>query len=170
MSNKPGRRKRYDSTLKAECRVMFVEHEQSYQKISDYYDGSPSAQCIQQWATKKDARTGKSWADERNEKADGKYLALSPQAQASKVLERINFLLADDVENWDPKQADALAKTQKVLEKIVDKKFQVPMMYELLKKLIEFLKLHYSDQVTAELLNAIRHFKNELRKKLELGI
>jgi hypothetical protein len=164
------KRIRYNSDIKAEARLLFVENELSFEKISEYFNGTPTAQCIQQWATKPDKKSGKSWKDERREKADGKYLNLSPQAQANKIMERINFLLESPVESWDPRQADALAKTQKTLEKLVDKKFQIPMMFELLRLLVEFLKMHYPEFITPEFLNALRHFKNDKKKKLELGL
>jgi hypothetical protein len=164
------KRIRYNSTIKAEAKLLFIENELSFEKISEYFDGTPTAQCIQQWANKPDKKTGKSWKDERKEKADNKYLNLSPQAQANKIMERINYLLQSPVESWDPRQADALAKTQKTLEKLVDKKFQIPMMYELLKNQIDFFKLHYPDILTPEYLNAVRHYKNETKKKLEFGL
>lgn len=156
---------RYTFKVKNEIHNKFVKDGISAREISRQYEGKPSAQQIMNWARKK--INGQTWEEERDEYQAHEYETLSPQGQVQKILLRINKLLTEDISRFTTKDADAIAKLQKTMERIVDKKFQIPMMFELLTKLIEFLMKHYAEIVTHDFLNAIRHFKNELRERLE---
>lgn len=158
--------KRYDFKTKNEIHNKFVKEGISVRELSRQYNGNPSAQCIIYWSRQR-VEGKPTWEEERDEYQANEYEKLSPQNQVQKILMRINKILSQDVSTFTTKDADALAKLQKMMERIVDKKFQIPMMFELLTKEIEFLMRHYSELVTTDFLNAIRHFKNELKEKLE---
>lgn len=165
--NKIKRRNNYGPEIKAKCKDMLVREGLNVETISQRMKGRPHQNSIRKWARKKE--NGKTWYDLRNEYQDMLYENLSPQSQAEKILQRINFVLQKDLSQFSTADADSLAKLQKMMERVVDKKFQIPMLYELLTKLIEFLKSNYKELVTKELINAVRHFKNELKNELELG-
>jgi hypothetical protein len=166
----------YDSSLWAEIKFLFVDKGFSAVQISKQYGGKPTYQAVQNRAKKKDPATGFSWMDERGQREKDKYLKLSPQSQASQLMDAVDsiiVMLTNKLKrgSTDAKEistvADSLAKVNKTLEKIVDKKFQVPMLYEFLETFVNFLLLHYKTIITPEFINAVKHFKNETRKKLE---
>ena len=86
----------------------------------------------------------------------------------------IDKILNTDFAELDPKAisslADALRKTQRSMEFIVNKDFQIPMLFEFLTKLIEFLSRFYKHLLTSELKNAIKHFKNDTYRGLAMRI
>lgn len=164
---------RYSAKIKAEIRLLFVQEGKSPAEISRLYDNKPTAQGIINWSKSKPKNgKGQSWIEEREEFEQQMYENLSPQSQADKILKKINVLLSQDNKSFTTKDADALAKLQKVMEKLVDKKFQVPVMFHMLTRLIDFFAKHYSKflkggEITkGEFINAIKHFKNELKDEL----
>jgi len=121
----------YDGNLRAECRFLFIDKGFSPTQLSKHFGGKPSYQCIQNWAKKKDKQTGLSWIDEREKRTKDKYLKLSPQSQASKLMDALDStitMLVDKLSQGkgDAKElstlADSLSKISKTLEKNVDKK------------------------------------------------
>lgn len=169
----PVPRRRYDSKLKAEVKMLYIDRELSPRQISEMFKGRPTAQVIDQWASRKDPNTSMSWKDEKGNLLNDNYARLSPQAQAKKIM-RILDAIVDKQIPGDYKGlsqlADALAKVNKSLEKVVDKDFQIPMLFEFLSKLVGFLNLHYKEILTPQLSNALKHFKNDLRKQFESGL
>lgn len=168
--------KRYSSQVKAEAKFMRVDKEMSYTQISNHFNGHPSASQVRIWAQKKDPVSKISWEDELKMKAKDKYRKLSPQSQAQGLMDALDHIiikLGAKLKTGDGNvkelstMADSLSKVNKTLEKIVDKKFQIPMLYEFLENFISFLALHYKQLITPEFINAVKHFKNETRKKLE---
>jgi transposase len=157
---------KYAPQLIAEIKFKFVHEGLSARVISKGYDGKPSIQTIINWSIiiNKD---GSNWVSERDEFIQKQYEKLSPQSQAGKILERINILLQKPSKSFTTKDADALAKLQKVMEKLIDKNFQLPVMYSMLSDFVVFLKDNYIELLLPELglLNAVRHFKNNLKDK-----
>ena len=64
------------------------------------------------------------------------------------------------------KFADSIAKLTASLDKVGGIKHQVPTMYHMLEQLVRFIRLHYADLLTKDFLEAIRDFKNHLRREL----
>lgn len=157
---------KYSPKLRAEIKLLFVQHGKSALEISKQYGGKPTAQAVLNWSRELN-KEGVSWEDERDEYQQREYEKLSPQSQADKILKRIDLLLQKSPKSFTTKDADALAKLQKVMEKLVDKKFQIPTMYHVLTRLLEFISLNYKSLLGDELINAIRHFKNQLKEELE---
>lgn len=155
----------YSPEVRAEVKKMFVLEGRSAKYISGYFKGKPSLQTIMNWANDKN-KEGKNWFDEREEYELQRYEQISPKGLANKILQKINFLLNKDDSNFSVKDADALAKLRVALERITDRKYQIPMMYEMLTDLTTFLREHYPKLANQELVNAIRHFKNTLKERL----
>jgi hypothetical protein len=153
--------KPFSPDLKAKIRFMYVDEGKSALEISKKFHGNPSAQTIALWAKKN------GWNNEKNEHEHNEYERLSPQSLANKILQRIAHILNKKVSSFTTRDADALAKLRITMEKITDKKYQIPLMYELLTSLIDFLNMNYPVFITEEFLNAIRHFKNDLKADLE---
>jgi hypothetical protein len=163
MSKKPS----YDLDTYNRAHIEFVEKGYSPRKISDEMGGSPHHQTIRQWAKKPNKKTGKDWYDEREELRQKKYESSSPQAITLKILDKINDLLK--VENFTPKDADALAKLQSSLNKIVDRKFQIPVMFDMLENLVRFARNRHPKVCDDDFIIMIREFKNDLYARLNQG-
>jgi len=157
---------RYGPKVKAEIHKEFVEGKPAT-VISKEFRNKPTAQQILNWAHAKDRETGKNWFDEKRDYELEQYEGLSPQTQAQKILKKIDRLISKSDKSFTTKDADALSKLQKLMEKLIDKKFQLPTMYHLLTRFMEFISLHYKKLLTKELINAIRHFKNSLKEEFE---
>ena len=153
--------KPFSPEIKAKIRFLYVDKGLSALEISKKYHGNPSAQTISLWAK------ANGWNIERTETTQEEYEKLSPQNLANKILQHIAHILDKKKARFTTKDADALAKLRVSMEKITDKKYQIPMMYELLTNEVDFLNKNYPQFITEEFLNAIRHFKNELKSKLE---
>lgn len=153
--------KPFPPDVKAKIRFLYVDEGKSALDISKKYKGNPSAQTISLWAKQN------GWNQERTEHTHEEYEKLSPQNLATKILKHIAHILDKKTARFTTKDADALAKLRVAMEKITDKKYQIPMMYELLTNEVDFLNKNYPQFVTEEFLNAIRHFKNELKANLE---
>jgi hypothetical protein len=145
----------------AKIKALYVNEGKSALDISKKCHGQPSSQTISGWVKKYD------WNKLRDEYLNEKYEELSPQNIAQKILQKIHHLLNQDVKKFTTKDADALAKLRVSMEKLTDKKYQIPMMYEVLTQFIEFLTGNYPQYVNDEFLNVVRHFKNELKSNLE---
>jgi len=158
--------KRYPPQIRAEAKSMLVCEGKSAKEIAELYDHEPCVQTILNWAAHKN-KEGKNWYDIRDEYEHNKYEALSPKGLAFKILNKINMLLNTDNSKFGVKDADAIAKLRVSLEKLTDKKYQIPMMYEVLTLFVKFLKQHYPEVVNGNFLNAVRHFKNSLKEVLD---
>lgn len=157
--------KRYDAHTYNEAKRLFVEEEKSPREISLAFSGRPSWQTVQKWTHDLDSE-GRDWKELREEFRNTNYENISPQQQAKKILEKINEILHNE-DKWDVKHADALSKLQKTFEKIVDVKYQIPVMFQLLTDLLKYLKKYYPEFVTEDFLSAIRDFKNYLRGRID---
>jgi hypothetical protein len=146
------------------CKRMFIEENMSPKSISEEMGGKPAETTLQNWAKKKD-RKGKTWFDYRDKYRADSYEQASPEAMARKILDRINVILSKT--DFTTKDADALAKLQKALEKITDPRYQIPVMFDMLTEFTLFMKSDYDHLLNKEMIMAIRHFKNKLRKRLE---
>ena len=158
----------YTPEQRAKIKFMFINKAMSALEISKEFNGKPSPQCILNWSRLVNSE-GKTWELEREEYEQHQYEKLSPQSQAEKILLRIELMLNKPLKGFTTKDADALSKLQKVMEKLSDKKFQVPTMYYVLTRFGEFLAVNYKDLLKPEsgLTNAIRHFKNVLKEEFE---
>ena len=156
----------YTPQQKAECKLMFIQQGKSAWEISKHFGGKPSVQTILNWTKKKNS-DDLTWEAEKEQFEQHSYEKLSPQNLAEKILKRIEMILLESPKSFTTKDADALAKLQKVMEKLIDKKFQIPTMYHVLTRLLEFLSLHYKTLLCPELINAVRHFKNVLKEEME---
>ncbi len=157
----------FDDQLYNRVKRMYVEEGLGGETISRELDGQVSMNTVRNWARKKDPDTGKSWRDLRREIRDQNYEKVSPQAMANRILSRIHEIL--NKTGFTNSDADALWKLQKNLERLTDKRFQIPVMFQFLEDQVKFMRKNYGHLMTEEYLTAIRHFKNELRVRLEEG-
>jgi hypothetical protein len=157
---------KFSATVYNEAKRLFIEEELSLHQISARFNGHPSAPAIHKWSKIPD-NDGKTWKDYKLAYRDELYNMVSPQAIAVKILDNIQKLLNN--ENFGTKDADALAKLQKSMQKITDPKYQIPVMYSMLTDQMKFFQKHYPQIVNKDLVDAIRHFKNELGKRLSSG-
>lgn len=155
--------KHYDSGIRIEARRLFVQEEKEPHEIARIFKHRPSANTIMKWAKEKN-KDGKDWFDQRREWEENEYEKISPRNIAGKILGRIDQILSKD--KFGSKDADALAKLQKNLEKITDVRYQIPVMYQLLTEFMSFLKLHHRDLITPSLVEGFKDFRTEIRKKL----
>ena len=158
----------YSPEQRAKIKFMFINKAMSALEISKEFNGKPSPQCILNWSRLINSE-GRTWELEREEYEQHQYEKLAPQNLAEKILERINVVLSKSSKRFTTKDADALSKLQKVMEKLVNKKFQTPTMFYVLTRFGEFLSVNYKDLLKPELglTNAIRHFKNVLKEEFE---
>jgi len=133
----------------------------SFIQISELFQGRPTHQIIALWAKKGN------WKKERQDYEQRYYEKISPNVVAQNLYEKIAVILAR--KNFSSKDADALAKLHKTLGVIINPSYQLPIMYQVLKEYIDFMKRNYPKLITDELINSIRHFKNELRERLTKG-
>lgn len=159
-----GKQKRtpYSITLVETAHVMYVQQGKSAVEIARELNG-PTHQTITNWANRqRKAPNGKltSWVIERAEFSEAEYARLSPAAQAQKIMAQMNMIISKPPSSFTTKDADALAKMQKLLSEVTAAKYQVPMMFEVLTDFVGFLKLHYPEQLSEPFNNALLHFKN----------
>jgi len=146
---------------------MYVEEGLGGETITAELQGAITKNTVRNWARKVDPVTGKSWKDLRREVRDRNYEKVSPAAMANRILNRIHEILYK--QGFTNSDADALAKLQRSLERLTDKRFQIPVMFQFLEDQVKFMRKNYGHLMTEEYLTAIRHFKNELRARLEEG-
>jgi hypothetical protein len=155
--------KHYDMGVRLEIRRLFVQEEKEPHEIANIFDRRPSANTIMKWAKEKNGDE-KNWYDQRRERENDEYERISPKSIASKILNRIDEILRK--EKFGNADADALAKLQKSLEKIADVRYQIPVMYQLLREYTDFVKSNYRDLICERFVESIKDFRTEIRKKL----
>lgn len=153
----------YDHDIYNSAKRMFIEEGKKPSEISVALGGKPAKSTIVNWAAKEDS-TNKNWHQYRQEYIKDSYELATPDAMARKILEKISLILNQS--DFTTKDADALAKLQRSLEKITQPRHQVPVMYEMLESFVTFMQKQYPHLINKDLLNAVRDFKNELRKRL----
>ena len=137
----------------------------SYNEIAKQ-PGMPAVPTLSNWGKKKNT-DGLTWDDEMEQFQSERFALLAPGGLAVKILRAIEHLMNKDVSKLTGKDADALAKYHKAFVRIVDKKYHVHMMFEVLGDFLVFLKNNYPDLVKdGKVFNAIRNFKNTLLTKL----
>lgn len=159
LTNNEGKMKSYDNDQFVEIKRLYVIDGKSALEISKIYQKKPTAQTILNWAKKFD------WDTEKEKAIQDKFDAISPKNLASKILEQISAIVNKD--GFTPKDADALAKLQSALQKVTDKNYQLPVMYQVLTDFLEFIRINYPLLLTDDLIKAVRDFKNEIKAKLE---
>lgn len=156
--------KRYPPKVIANCKELLVCEGWSPRKISDFYDGEPYWQTVQNWANEEDPETGKNWYDEQKEFMDSQINSVSPKMLSQKLLQRM-WEAANDPEFSDG-TADRISKLMKNWTQATDPANRIPVLYEFLEEQIDFLKKYHKPLVTKDLLEALRDYKNYQRNKL----
>lgn len=155
--------KRYPPEVIKNCKDLLVFEGWSPRKISDFYDGEPYWQTVQNWANEEN-EDGQTWYDERQEFIDTKIDSVSPKMLSQKLLKRMTEAAEDP--NFSDGTADRIAKLMKNWRQLTDPSNQIPVIYEMLEDQIEFFKKYHKEVVSKEYLEAMREFKNYQRKKL----
>ena len=153
--------KKFKADVKNECRHMYVFDGKSALEISKHFAGTPTHQTISNWI-----KRGQ-WDEERRMHENDMFEKASPKGLAQKILDKINTILSLDNASFTTKDADSLAKLQAALRNITDKRYQIPMMYQLLTDFMNFLARRYPDLLTDDLMSAVRAFKEEIKESLE---
>lgn len=181
------KRPRYSEDEINRVKDMYVNRQMAKREISKQLNGRPSDTQIARWARRRNTRTGKTWDDERKERAEAKYLELSPQAIASQFMRKLNQLLQDDGIPCEAcgrkgldagRFADAAYKTVATMEKVLDPSLQFPVMFVMLEDFLKFARSQQPDvfrkngkQLTGEqIVQLIRDFKNHIRARLNLDL
>jgi hypothetical protein len=153
----------YKPQLRAEVKKLFVDDGLPAYEISKLYAGHPSTQTVLNWADRF------SWYKDRQDLEVKAYEALTPQSIQQKFLQKVNFILNKDLSELKSKDADAIIKFIKSMKELLNKDFQLPMMYQVLTDLLEFIHKNYPEfmKVNENFLIIIQHFKNELLERSE---
>mgnify|MGYP001277049749 CR=1 FL=1 len=153
----------YKPQLRAEIKKLFVDDGLPAYEISKLFDGHPSTQTVLNWAE----RFG--WYKDRQDLEVKAYEALTPQSIQHKLLQKINYVLNKDLSELNTKDADSIIKFIKSMKELLNKDFQLPMMYQVLADLIEFINKNYPEfmQQNESFIEIIKHFKNELLERSE---
>ena len=146
-----------------DAKRLYVVHAKSPEEIAPLV--GKSASTVYKWASETDPH-GRTWRDLREAERDARYESASPRAIAAKIIERMGEIV--NAETFDTKAADAVAKLQRSLDRIVDSSYQVPVMFEMLEGLVLHLKEHHPDLLSVALVAAVRDYKNHLRERLEV--
>lgn len=158
--------KRYPPETIAQAKRFFIYEGWGFDKISDFFDGSPHSKTISNWAEEENS-DGKTWYNLRQEYTDSIVNAVTPEMIENLYLKRIYETLSDP--NWSTKNSDSLRKMQRDFSEITDPGRQIPVMYSILTQLIDFLKKYHSDLLTKEFLQAVTEFKNIKRESFLEG-
>ncbi len=154
----------YSADIKAEVKRLFVDEGKSPSEISQIMGGNPVPQTLYNWASAV-GKGGKTWWDLREERADQLYEAAQPQHMARRVMEKIELLLAQP--GFDSSRADSLSKLSKYLKEFIDERHQVAMMFQTMTELATYLRENHPERLTPELVQAFRHFKNDVRSRVQ---
>ncbi len=155
----------YPASTRNEAKHLFVEKEMTFKAICAYFGGKPAHQTISNWSHAKDKQQ-KTWFDYREERSEQRYLQMSPQNMASKILEKIWLLMNDSTVDVS-KLGDALSKYQKSLDKLTNIEYQIPVMYHMLQDYVLYCKSNHTDLVDEDFLESVRAYKNHIRARLE---
>lgn len=156
--------KRYPPSVIAKCKSLMVYEGWSCEKVSEFYDGKPSAGTVSNWASEIDPETEKNWYDERDDFIDQQMNQVSPQMIEAKYMQRIWEVL--NKPEFSTADSDSLRKLQKDFREMTDPNRQIPVLYGFLEELIDYLNKYHGEIVNKEFLEAIREYKNHQRSKL----
>lgn len=157
--------KRYHPEIIANCKQLYVYENWSPRKISAFYDGSPHWQTIINWSEEPHPETGKTWDQERQDYIDSIVHQITPQKIQQLYMQRIYETLSDP--KFGQGHSDSLRKLQKDFREMTDPGNQIPVVYAMLTELVDYLKQYHDEQLTPQLLDAIRDYKNYQRNKLQ---
>ncbi len=154
---------RYSPEIIAAAKRMFVVEHLSPNAISRHFGGNPVPQTIHNWANGIGA-DGTNWFELRKERAEAIFEAAMPENLAMRILREINRVLESP--EIDTKKADALKKYVSAFRELVEPSHQVQMIYHTLTEFVAFLKARHEDLVTPALIESMREFKDEQRRRL----
>lgn len=144
---------RYKAETVARAKQMYIVEGMSAKEISKHFHSQPTHQTISNWVGKY------KWNEERADYEAALYENLAPQQTAQKILNKINALVSKDDRSFTTKDADSLMKLQKSLTSLIDKKYQIPIMFKLLTEFLNYIQKHYQSLVSDDLVQAARDFK-----------
>ena len=153
--------KRFPPEVIAQSKRFFVYEGWGFEKISDFFDGSPHSKTLSNWSEDPDP-DGKTWHQLREEYIESIIHSVTPEQIQQKYFERIYTILNDP--NFSTKDSDSLAKLQKNFSQITDPTRHLPVMYSVLTQLVEFIRKYYPDQINKDFLKAVTEFKNLKRE------
>lgn len=156
--------KRYPPDLVANAKKLIIYEGWSPRKVSEFYDGSPHWQTIRNWAEELNEE-GKDWFDLRQDYIDSVVNQITPHQIERLYQKRIYEVLSDP--EFGVKHSDSLRKLQKDFHQITEPGRQIPVVYAMLTEFINYMRQHHSELLTADLLAAIRDYKNYQRNKLQ---
>ena len=155
----------YKLETRLDARRLWIEEGIGATEISRQMGGKPTAQTVLNWSNETD-KDGLTWEDHRETHVEMMISASSPQQMATRLMARMEKLLAGDISN--PKAADDLAKYASVFRKLTDPAYQISMTYQVLTDWITFCKDEYPDLITEDMIAATRDFKASARRRLGL--
>jgi len=151
----------YKSKVINTAKKMYVQDGLSALEIAKHFHNKPTAQTILNWVKKEE------WDSLRSQHRNDDYERLSPKNLAKKILEKIGTIANMPPEQFTPIHADALAKLQSALAKVTDRRYQLPVMYQLLTDLVTYINDNFPELNTPDFVRAIREFKEWLKKDIE---
>lgn len=158
----------YDADTRLEVRRLIIWEGMTAQEASDHLGGAPAHTTIHGWASEPDDHIdGRTWYDERDRLASERYEVTSPQSMARDVLRKIHEVI--DAPGFDSKRAQQLAMLSKHLRSFVDPRYHLSMTFQVLTRMVEYLRAHHPDLVTKELAQGLRAFKATERDRLNGG-
>lgn len=156
--------KRYPYKIKALAKSLYIDQNLTLVEISEYFNGKPSIQTVANWANVSHPKTKLNWHEERQQREGAEFEMISPRKLEEKLFDLLGQAADNDGEELS-KTADAIAKIAKSIREVIDPQKQLPSMFQVLTELLKFIKDRYSDKFSDstynELVNVVRHFKNE---------
>ncbi len=151
--------KKHPAEVVLQAKRLYVEDLKTVTAAAHEVGVSPAIVGV--WARKKD-EDGLTWHDYRAMREDQMYEEMSPKALAKKILEVIwQKVRAENV------NADEIVKLTKSLNSIVEEKYKLPTMYEMLRDLIDFIQTKYPHLIAGtDLITAISEFRAIIRQRL----
>ncbi len=146
---------KYSREIINNCRTLYTDHQMTPAAISEKMGGRPSESTIKKWAA------DENWFLDVKSPEE-----ISPRAIAAKILKKISFLLEKENNEFTVKDAEAIARFQKALERITDIKYQLPVMYQMLTDLLIHIREEHPEVYSDKLITAIRHFKEKMKNRL----
>lgn len=153
---------------------LYVEDGLGYHDIARALDNARAPSTFCKWGKVPD-ENGHTWDDLRRLHRDARYAAASPAEAVNTIIgllgdiQRIRDEAIEDGKldsQMAMKLADSIAKLTASLDKVGGIKHQVPTMYHMLEQLVRFVRMNYADLLTKDFLEAVRDFKNHLRREL----
>lgn len=162
-------RTNFNNEIWIEIKRLYVYDGQTANAISKM-EGMPTAATILKRA-KATNNEGLNWDDEKQQFQSERLALLAPGGLAIKIFEKIEKFLTKDITKFSTKDADAIAKLHKSLERVLDKRYHVHMMIEVLTDYMKFLRENYPELVAdGKIFNSARNYKNTMLNKLGVNV